>query len=64
MGAGAGQAERAPMRSAAIYALLLALGALDAAGYSLIAPVLPGLAAQTGAGATAMGLPVASDSAV
>lgn len=60
MGADAGQAERAPMRSAAVYALLLALGALDAAGYSLIAPVLPGLAAQTGAGATAMGLLVAT----
>ncbi|MFC8244531.1 MFS transporter [Streptomyces chartreusis] len=59
MGAGAGQAERAPMRSTALYALLLTLGALDAAGYSLIAPVLPGLAAQTGADATAMGLLVA-----
>ncbi|MER7372463.1 MFS transporter [Streptomyces lanatus] len=47
------------MRSVAVYALLLALGALDAAGYSLIAPVLPGLAARTGAGATAMGLLVA-----
>ncbi|WP_406414360.1 MFS transporter [Streptomyces sp. NBC_01614] len=60
MSTGVGQAERAPMRSGAVYALLLGLGALDAAGYSLIAPVLPGLAAQTGASATALGMLVAT----
>ncbi|WP_328439853.1 MFS transporter [Streptomyces sp. NBC_00444] len=59
MSTDAGAVERAPIRSGAVYALLLGLGALDAAGYSLIAPVLPGLAAQTGAGATAMGMLVA-----
>ncbi|MEJ8670876.1 MFS transporter [Streptomyces sp. MS1.AVA.1] len=60
MSTGVGQAERAPMRSGAVYALLLGLGALDAAGYSLIAPALPGLAAQTGASATALGMLVAT----
>jgi len=60
MSIAAGQAERAPMRSGAVYALLLGLGALDAAGYSLIAPVLPGLAAQSGASATAVGMLVAT----
>ncbi|WP_405577138.1 MFS transporter [Streptomyces sp. NBC_01092] len=59
MSTGVGQVERAPMRSGAVYALLLGLGALDAAGYSLIAPVLPGLAAQTGASATTLGMLVA-----
>lgn len=47
-------------RSGATYALLLGLGALDAAGYSLIAPVLPELARQTGASATVTGLLVAT----
>jgi MFS family permease len=47
-------------RSRAVYVLLLALGALDAAGYSVIAPVLPTLASQTGGGATAMGMLVAT----
>ncbi|MEW2632570.1 MFS transporter [Streptomyces sp. NPDC048389] len=47
-------------RSGAVYVLLLALGALDAAGYSLIAPVLPTLASLTGGGATAMGMLVAT----
>ncbi|WP_351236820.1 hypothetical protein [Streptomyces sp. NPDC002133] len=37
-------------RSSAVYALLLGLGVLDAAGYSPIAPVLPTPARQTGAG--------------
>lgn len=60
MSTGTGQTERAPMRSGAVYVLLLGLGALDAAGYSLIAPVLPGLAAQTGASATVLGMLVAA----
>lgn len=47
-------------RSGMTYALLLGLGALDAAGYSLIAPVLPELARQTGASATVTGLLVAT----
>ncbi|MEU8849506.1 MFS transporter [Streptomyces sp. NPDC048564] len=59
MSTGVEQAEGAPTRSGAVYALLLGLGALDAGGYSLIAPVLPGLAAQTGASATALGMLVA-----
>ncbi|MHA5053743.1 MFS transporter [Streptomyces sp. SD15] len=60
MSTGVGQAEWAPMRSGAVYVLLLGLGALDAAGYSLIALVLPGLAAQTGASATVLGMLVAA----
>ena len=42
------------------YPVLLALGALDAAGYSLIAPVVPALAAATGAGPGVMGALVAT----
>ncbi len=42
------------------YPLLLALGALDAAGYSVIVPVAPAIADQTGAGPTVIGLLVAS----
>jgi hypothetical protein len=37
--------------SRAAYPLLLALGALDATGYSLIVPVAPAIAEATGAGA-------------
>ncbi|WP_329362875.1 MFS transporter [Streptomyces sp. NBC_01483] len=43
-----------------VYALLLGLGVLDAAGYSLIAPVLPVLADRTGSSATVMGMLVAT----
>jgi MFS family permease len=42
------------------YPLLLALGALDAAGYSVIVPVAPAIADRTGAGPTVIGLLVAS----
>jgi hypothetical protein len=42
------------------YPLLLALGALDAAGYSVIVPVAPAISAETGAGPAAIGLLVAS----
>jgi MFS family permease len=42
------------------YPLLLGLGALDAAGYSVIVPVAPAIADQTGAGPTVIGLLVAS----
>jgi MFS family permease len=42
------------------YGALLALGAIDAAGYSVIAPTLPHVADRTGAGAAAIGLLVAS----
>ena len=38
------------MRATMAYPTLLALGALDAAGYSVIAPVLPQIAARTGVG--------------
>lgn len=42
------------------YLALLALGALDAAGYSVIAPVVPALAGETGAGPGVMGALVAT----
>jgi MFS family permease len=42
------------------YLLLLALGALDAAGYSVIVPVAPAIAQATGAGPAMIGLLVAS----
>jgi MFS family permease len=47
-------------RTAAAYPLLLALGALDATGYSLIVPVAPSIADATGAGPATVGLLVAS----
>jgi MFS family permease len=50
-----------PARSGrAAYPLLLALGALDAAGYSVIVPVAPAIADATGAGPATIGLLVAS----
>jgi MFS family permease len=42
------------------YRLLLALGALDAAGYSVIVPVAPEIADATGAGPATIGLLVAT----
>ena len=42
------------------YPVLLAFGALDAAGYSVIAPVVPALAGETGAGPGVMGALVAT----
>jgi MFS family permease len=42
------------------YLLLLILGALDAAGYSVIVPVAPAIAEATGAGPATVGLLVAS----
>ncbi|CAN5475699.1 hypothetical protein BH23ACT7_BH23ACT7_23290 [soil metagenome] len=54
-GAGAGQGDR----SRGAYAALLTLSAVDAAGYSVIAPVLPEIAAATGAGPTVIGALVA-----
>jgi MFS family permease len=50
-----------PTRGArAAYPLLLALGALDATGYSVIVPVAPAIADATGAGPATIGLLVAS----
>jgi MFS family permease len=46
--------------SSAAYPLLLALGALDATGYSVIVPVAPAIADATGAGPATIGLLVAS----
>jgi MFS family permease len=43
-----------------VYPTLLAFGAIDAAGYSLIGPVLPSLAATTGASAQTLGWLTAS----
>jgi len=48
------------LRVRAAYPILLALGALDAAGYSLIAPTLPTIAGRTGVGPAAIGLLVAA----
>ena len=45
---------------ATAYPLLLALGALDATGYSVIVPVAPAVAEATGASAATIGLLVAS----
>jgi MFS family permease len=42
------------------YPVLLALGALDSAGYSVIAPVSPAIATRTGAGPAAIGVLVAA----
>ena len=42
------------------YRLLLGLGVLDAAGYSIIVPVAPAIADRTGAGPATIGLLVAS----
>jgi MFS family permease len=42
------------------YLILLGLGALDAAGYSIIAPVVPAIADETGAGPGVMGALVAT----
>ncbi len=50
-----------PARGAiAAYPLLLALGALDATGYSVIVPVAPAIADATGAGPATIGALVAS----
>ncbi|MGH2741728.1 MAG: MFS transporter [Thermoleophilaceae bacterium] len=50
-----------PRRTArGAYPLLLALGALDAAGYSVIVPVAPAIADATGAGPATIGLLVGS----
>ena len=46
--------------STAAYPLLLALGALDATGYSVIVPVAPAISDATGAGPATIGLLVAS----
>jgi len=59
----AGTAVRLPAgedRSTFAYVALLALGVLDAAAYSVIAPVAPTLAAQTGTGPGLIGLLVAT----
>lgn len=44
-----------PRRPSLAYPALLALGALDAAGYSLIAPVAPAISRATGAGPALIG---------
>ena len=51
---------RPPRASTSAYPLLLALGALDATGYSVIVPVAPAISEQTGAGPATIGLLVAS----
>ena len=43
-----------------MYLVLLAVAALDAAGYSIVAPVVPAIADETGAGPTAMGMLVSA----
>jgi MFS family permease len=49
-----------PRASALAYPALLAFGVLDAAGYSLLAPVLPTIAAATRSGPALIGLLAAS----
>jgi MFS family permease len=51
---------RAKGGSTFAYVVLLALGVLDAAGYSVIAPVSPVIARETGAGPGVIGMLVAS----
>ncbi len=56
-------AQRLPIRregSTFAYVVLLAVGAVDAAGYSIIAPVTPAIARSTGAGPGLIGVVVAS----
>jgi MFS family permease len=55
-----GQPGAAGAEPATTYPVLLALGALDAAGYSVITPVLPAIAAATGSGPGVVGVLVAS----
>jgi MFS family permease len=55
-----GKAWRADNGAILAYLLLLALGALDAAGYSVIVPVSPVIAETTGTGPATIGLLVAS----
>src|SRR5688500_18458527 len=59
-GAQAAGLRMAAARTAAAYPLLLALGALDATGYSVIVPVAPAIADATGVGPATIGLLVAS----
>src|SRR3989337_891390 len=47
-------------RESIAYPVLMVLGALDAAGYSVIAPVTPAIARATGAGPALIGALVAS----
>ena len=54
------RAMAAARGATAAYPLLLALGALDATGYSVIVPVAPAIADATGAGPATIGLLVAS----
>src|SRR5688500_4870873 len=56
----AGEGLTAMRAGAAAYPLLLALGALDATGYSVIVPVAPAIADASGAGPATIGLLVAS----
>ena len=44
----------------AAFPILLALGALDAAGYSMVAPIVPGISRATGAGPALIGALVGS----
>ena len=56
-------AQRLPTQregSTFAYVVLLAVGAVDAAGYSIIAPVTPAIARSTGAGPGLIGVVVAS----
>ena len=50
----------AARRRSFAYPILLSLGALDAAGYSVIGPVAPAVSAATGAGPALIGVLVAS----
>ncbi len=54
------EAAQQPQASALAYPALLAFGVLDAAGYSILAPVLPTIATTTRSGPATIGLLVAS----
>jgi MFS family permease len=56
----AGEASGRTRRRRIVYPTLLAFGAIDAAGYSLIGPVLPSLASSTGASQQTLGWLTAS----
>ena len=54
------EGEKAAPRAGFAWPIILALSALDAAGYSVIAPVLPQISDATGAGPAVIGALVAT----
>ncbi len=52
--------DASELRTKSVYPSLLALGALDAAGYSIVAPILPAISVMTGAEPAVIGALVAA----